>query len=237
VCQAFNSAALAATSSISIRNGCTQKRSDSIAGWLQKYGDGLSALKIEGYNGFDKEVARLSCLPCPHLLDLQLTCLSMPLAPSASTPGLLRSCKDLTRLVLRGSTAQHSPLQGSGTLGCELIQLSALTKLQHLSLMVHHLDQDWDHADKSLALPGSLLSRLVQLTHLDLSDQQLQSDETLEHLSALAALQDLTLEVCLQTATALTALQQLQQLRTLCLLDMQCPVDLKSLPPLTALTA
>jgi len=238
VCRVFYTAAVAATS-ISIRSSCSTTRCDELTKWLQKHGDGVTALEANAFDRLGKEGALpcLSCLPCPHLQDLQLTSLSLLLAPSASTPGLLGSCTDLTRLVLRGCNVQQSPLQASGTLSCELIQLSALTKLQHLELLVRRpgyvglLDTDWKHSDQALELPGSLLSRLVQLTHLDLSRQQLQSGAALEHLSALTALQHLAFDMFKHTLTA-----QLRHFRSLCLGDFLCTVDLNGLPPLTALT-
>lgn len=87
----------------------------------------------------------------------------------------------LTKLVLVACT-----LRGSAD---GLTQLSRLTKLQHLQLSV------LPGKCVTVDLPSDLLRHLVQLTHLQLSSEQLQSSAALQHLSALSALQHLGLSL------------------------------------------
>jgi len=93
-----------------------------------------------------------------------------------------------------------------------------------------------------LDLPNSLLSHLVQMTSLQLGSAQVQSDAALQHVTALSALQhlDLALRGCglqIPTAAVLTGLQHLKHVTALKLRAAMWPIDLHSMPALTALTA
>jgi len=231
VCRSFHAAAVEATNNISIVS--TQERCDDVVQWLQRHGSGVTALKAQ--RSRHELTPFLASLPCPLLMDFEGEGLSLQ-------PGFFTACTGLTRLLLAGCWVQDSPNATSSVgAGSPLMQLSVLTSLQHLGLSsVSGGSSVTNLRGTELALPSSLLSHLVQLTYLQLSF--VGSDAPLQHLSALTALQHL--DLCFRkfgqlhaTADVLTGLQFLQDLTALKLHSAPWPIDVHSMPALTALTA
>jgi len=224
VCRNFQAAAVAATissSSITVHPS-SQERCDSFVRWLKQHGSSVMQIKIECHGRYS-----LSQLPCPQLCHLDLS--GMELGPIFTKQDSLSSRTNLTRLVLSKCAAPGM----SGNLA-SLLTLTKLTKLQHLDLSI-----EVQPSAGGLAFPGELLLHLVQLTYLQLSASQLKSSGALQHLSALSALQHLSMDLSYVLdpgdVSGLQGLQQLTALRLQCV--WYWPISSEILPALTQLTA
>jgi len=232
VCRSFHAAAVAATTSISIRS--IQERCDDVIHWLKRHGSGVTSLRAQYTHGFGP---CLASLPCPQLRDLSLYGLSLQ-------PGFFTACKGVKRLLLACCCMAGSPHATSSADVNPLMQLSVLTSLKYMCLASVRAGCS-KPTGVVLGLPASLLSHLVQLTYLQLSSSLMGSDAPLQHMSALTALQELNLGLWSlwqqhSTAAALIGLQELQHLQHLTALKLDSaawPIDLHSMPALTALTA
>jgi len=242
VCRLFHGAAVAATHSISTPSMGTQAQYDQLSQWLQQHGGVITSLEAQVDRYCQTRQAcqhkpTLASLPCPLLRDLDLYGLGLQ-------PGFFSACTGLTRLSLESSDVEGSPHATSGAASNPLTQLSVLSSLQHLGLGALQLKGSVTSSGGTvLEFPSSLLSQLVQLTHLQLKSGLVQSDAALQHLSALSALQHLDLNLyCLGqhrlSAAALTGLQHLQHLTALHLWwTVPWAIDLHSMPAFSALTA
>jgi len=234
VCRSFHAAAVAATNSINTKSTRSQAQCDDAVEWLKRHGSGIIAFKARGQAPACQP--SLASLPCPLLRDLDLYRLSLQ-------PGFFSTCTGLTRLLLNSCCVEDIPHATSSASGNPLMQLSVLSSLQHMHLTFMHAGC----SGAFLELPSTLLSHLVQLTHLRLGDSQaVLSDAALQHVSALSALQHLNLYLGtirygggLQRlpAAALTGLQHLQHLTALRLSNMPWAINLHSIPAMTVLTA
>ena len=170
-----------------------QQRSEGFQRWLQHNGQHLTSLEVSHL------ADALTQLPCQNLRQLCVEGSDVQLGPSSSQPGILHSCRGLTKLHVRPSDS--------------LAALSAVPDLQHLEL-----DVPYNHPDHhTLRLPGSVLMVLAQLTCLHLSGVVVTA-ESLQHISALQHLQVLHLakpEVSIISPSNTPGLAQLTGLHTL----------------------
>ena len=174
----------------------------------------------------------LQQLPCPGLLQLQLTdtLVQFTAIPGSQQPGILSSCTSLTSLCLLNCYVMD-PSQ----------HLGALSVLQDLQELVVRWDADSSRrASQPLSLlPGSLLSQLVRLTSIYLSNTM--RFGSLEHLSCLSGLQQfrvvLAAEAKQESFSGVDQLQHLTSLRLDCHQSQQSiAVGVKCQPDLSKLT-
>jgi len=232
VCRAFHAAAVAATNSIEIESMNSPMQFEDLLSWLKKYGNVVSTLKIQ-----QGHWSSLKSLPCQHLWNLKLLNMSLQLVPTESHPGVLSTCTGLTKLSLTYCYVNSRPEEISDPDSNALTHFSVLTNLQHLHLTAAFAKKGYRVV--VVDFPAILLSHLVRLTHLQLSHYQ--QSNALEHLSALSALQHLTLSNWTKpagtSALVLPGLQHLQQLTALHLREMPWAILLHSLPGIYQCTA
>jgi len=206
----------------------SQAQCDQLSEWLQRHGGGITAFEAQGY----RHGPCLASLPCPLLRDLHLHELYLQ-------RGFFSTCTGLTRLILK-SCRVDIPNASTSAGGNTLVQLSALSSLQHLGLGAVRVTGAF------LEFPSSLLTQLVQLTYLQLVERHEGLTAALQHLSTVSGLQHLELlgwaaapgiEYQPSTPAALTGLQHLKHQTALRLHRVPWAIDLHSMPAVTSLPA
>jgi len=158
-------AAAAATREIQLEK--TVQSSSSL--WLRvlRHGQHLSSLRLRAPG------ETLTQLPCPNLLDLDLSGTPLHLGASSTDPGVLHSCSRLTRL----------RLSNCGYSG----RCVGLPELRDLELMYNH--PRGGAADD--LVPSTVLQQLQHLTRLHLQHEVWPTMQSLQHVSCLTNLQHL----------------------------------------------
>ena len=147
---------------------------DCVWSWLRPYGHHLTRLRLN----FGKPLQRL---PCPNLLDLQLSSCAVPLGtPAAGQQGVFQGCTKLTRLLLQQ---------------CNIITTRSDGVVDGLSSLVHLQRLEVWPATQYPAYPIAGLSRatlpsLTQLTYLSVKSL---SRGNLAQLGVLTDLQEIHL--------------------------------------------
>lgn len=177
---------------------CPRYWAPAFVAWLMDHGSILTSLSFKLTECPAPFV--LHELPCTRLRSLDLTDGHAQLTADGNQQGL-QQCTALSRLHLQNCNVIGS-LQG----------LSALRDLQHLQV-------SWDEGNVRFPqavslLPGSLLSQLLQLTHIQLSSPI--RFASLQHLSCLTRLRVLLFALAADAAQEeLSGVQHLQQLHGL----------------------
>lgn len=175
VCRAFHKAAASAGAASLDLEALVDDGSKGFEEWLSRHGDDVTSLRL-----LKSEAP--TYLPCSNLLELDLNwCGSIQLQKSDCNPGLLQSCRGLTKLKFRMCYV----IEGS-SVSKELAGLSCLPSLQHLDIC--RLGPD-----AYMQLSSSALKTLTNLTHLDLFGPVDWAEELKQDFSCLVQLQVLSI--------------------------------------------
>jgi len=193
--------------------GCSAQRIMGLHQWLLHHGQHITSVQL-GVGD-----ATLTRMPCSNLRNLELVYMTVQLGASSTHPGVLHSCRWLTRLKL-------NCVQTDGQNG--LAALSVLVSLQHLELHIS--------SQHSGQLSSTVFQHLQQLTYLALRDYMgpLLNTRSLEHISCLVNLQGLLIDSkVLLSPSTIPGISRLTALTTLSLEDVQ--LDLVCLQDCTQL--
>lgn len=155
-------------------------RSSTCCPGLKSYGSGITSIDLKPAI-VTRPMALLELPSCAGLLSLTLTDALVQITAGSQQLGVLHSCQALTSLKLLNCNVLDTSKQLAG--------LSVLKDLQELRVV-------WDAGcarrfEQALSLlPGGLLSQLVKLTCINLSNPM--SFEHLQHLTCLTGLQNCT---------------------------------------------
>jgi hypothetical protein len=121
----MHAAAVAATQELHLRmRPSSDERTQSVMEWIFKYSQQLTKLSLDTR----PHVQLLDSLPCPNLLELELSNCDVQLGEAATRQsGFFEVCTKLTRLDLRCSIIDAPA-------GAVLDSLSSLVHLQHLDV-------------------------------------------------------------------------------------------------------
>jgi len=200
-------AAAAATASVIVEVNFKPRCSQALQQWLQQHGRHVTTLRV------NSTLSGFTTLPCQNLRQLDLIASSVQLGPTSSHPGIIQGCPVLTSLRINSSDILDGQEGLSG--------LSAATGLQ--SLVLEHIELlSNGKLEVRGFLPSTVMKQLPSLTHLTLGSSAAITTASLQHLSCLVSLQELSItceEVSLLPSTTKlpTGLTRLH--------TMQCSLD------------
>jgi hypothetical protein len=181
-CSKFSHAAPASITKVAVR--CSRQQTlDSFKLWLQQHSSSINQCSIEDPTSSELSVqhsephVHIDHLQCPQLRKLSLRYLKLQFEPAADGRGVLHDCTCLQELDLQGCAVTDPQAAFEA--------IAALPELRSLSVA--------GAADR-LCITGDL-SRLTQLTRLQLDSKLLSPHQQLEQLSLLANLEDIRLEM------------------------------------------
>jgi hypothetical protein len=185
VSQKLARAAAAATTSLDL----FRPQLDAFLPWSSSYATSLTSLRLEGTLEDDTFDPSIQQLPCPNLVELELSKCAVQLCASSQHLGLLHCCTALTRLELRFVNILDGSLDGPAGAAP-----GAVAQLQRLQLHICKLFAG--QAKAAQALREQLLPQLTCLTDLDITSYYLAGDPlfllVLPHFSTLVRLQKLS---------------------------------------------